>query len=332
MRVLTLPALLLSASLAAQTFTAADAVPPNGTYEFSRYYADASEWTGVDTVGAGLTWNLSTLNWETDEGFTLTVMPAASSSVASLAPDATTCLLETMPGDIDLHWFYRNANDMLEGIGIVGVVPGITPELETTCPRLLLNYPASLGSVISSGLEGCDFNIGVESVERKVLGTGTLVLPFASLPNMALIRTSICAVDFINPKGEEGIACLHRYEWFAQNNLLRPWLTIYMQNGTWNSAYLELPSALTSVSELQARATKLTLAPNPASDQLMLSSTNGKALGEMRIHAADGRVVREVGRVAMDRITVDVQGLKPGVYTVNCNDGTVPVVLRFVKE
>jgi hypothetical protein len=331
MRALTLPALLLSASLAAQTFTAADAVPPNGTYEFSRYYADASEWSGVDTVGTGLNWNLSTLDWETDEGFTLTVMPAASSAVASLAPDATSCLLETIPGEIDLHWFYRNANDMLEGIGIVGVVPGITPELETTCPRLLLNYPASLGSVISSGLEGCDFTIGVESVERKVLGTGTLVLPFASLPNMALIRTSICAVDMINPKGGNDIICTHRYEWFAPNNLLRPWLTIYMQNGTWNSAYLELPSALTSVSELTADAARFTLSPNPTSDHLMLSTINGQALGEVRIHAADGRMVREVGMDAADMITLDVQDLPAGLYTIVMTTNGQRIATRFVK-
>ena len=332
MRALTLPALLLSASLAAQTFTAADAVPPNGTYEFSRFYADASEWSGVDTVGAGLTWNMSGLTWEADAPFTLTVMPAAESEVASLAPEATTCLLESISGDIELHWFYRNASDMLEAIGVVGVIPGFTPELEGSCPRLLLNYPAALGTVIEPGLIGCDFTIGVESVERKVLGTGTLVLPFASLPNMALIRTSICALDNVDPEGGETSVCTHRYEWFAPNNLLRPVLSVYMENEQWLNAGLELPSALTSVGELQVNAAHITLAPNPTSDQLMISTTNGQALGEVRIHAADGRVVRELGGVALDRLTVDVQDLKPGVYTVSCNTGAVPVVLRFVKE
>ncbi|MBK7945746.1 MAG: hypothetical protein IPJ85_10745 [Flavobacteriales bacterium] len=67
MRATTLPALLLSASLAAQTFTAADAVPPNGTFEFSRYFADASLWSGVDTIGPGLIWNMSGLDWEADD-------------------------------------------------------------------------------------------------------------------------------------------------------------------------------------------------------------------------------------------------------------------------
>ncbi|MCU0318542.1 MAG: T9SS type A sorting domain-containing protein [Flavobacteriales bacterium] len=332
MRALTLPALLLSASLAAQTFTAADAVPPNGTYEFSRFYTDASEWSDVDTVGAGLTWNMSGLTWEYDEPFTLTVMPAAASEFAGLAPDATTCLLEPIPGDIELHYFYRNASDMLEAIGVVGFVPGLTPGLEGTCPRLLLNYPASLGSVIPPGLEGCDFTLGVESVERKVLATGTLVLPFASLPNMALIRTSICVLDIVDPKGDEGVSCSHSYQWFAPNNLLRPVLSVYMENEQWLNADLEVPSALTSVGELHVNAAHITLAPNPTSDLLMLSTTNGQALGEVRIHAADGRVVRELGPVALDRLTVDVQDLKPGVYTVSCNTGALPVVLRFVKE
>lgn len=331
MRAITLPTLLLSASLAAQTFTAADAVPPNGTYLFSRFYADASEWSGVDTVGAGLTWNISGLTWEADEPFTLTVMPAANSEVASLAPEATTCLLESMPGDIELHLFYRNASDMLEAIGVVGVFPGSTPELEGSCPRLLLNYPAALGTVIDPGLIGCDFTIGVESVERKVLGTGTLVLPFASLPNMALIRTSICAIDNINPKGGDDIVCTHRYEWFASNNLLRPWLSVYMQNGEWNNADLELPSALTSVSELHVNAAHITLSPNPASDQLMIMNTDGHPLGELSILSTDGRTVH-TAFANTDRMQLDVYDLAPGLYSVvRVADGRRAVV-RFVKE
>ena len=328
MRALTLPALLLTASLAAQTFTAADAVPPNGTFEFSRFVADASELSGVDTGGARLTWNMSGLTWETDAPFTLTVMPAADSDVASLAPEATICLLESMPGDIDLHWFYRNASDILEGIGIVGVIPGITPELETTCPRLLLNYPATLGSVINSGVIGCDFTIGVESVERKVLATGTLVLPFGTLPNMVLIRTSICEVD---PFGKGEIICTARYEWFASGNLLRPWLTVFMVNGEWITAYLEVPSAFLSVLE-HTIAASLAISPNPSFDLVQINNVNGLPLGEVSMHAADGRVVLSNGPSLADRLQLDVRHLAPGLYTVrSATDGRVQV-LRFVKE
>jgi hypothetical protein len=55
-------------------------------------------------------------------------------------------------------------------------------------------------------------------------------------------------------------------------------------------------------------------------------------LGEVRIHAGDGRLVHELGRVALDRLTIDVQDLQPGLYTVSCIGGEAPVVLRFVKE
>jgi hypothetical protein len=331
MRALTLPTLLLSASLAAQTFTAADAVPPNGTFEFSRFVADASELSGVDTVGTGLTWNMSGLTWEADAPFTLTVMPAADSEVASLAPEATTCLLESMPGDIDLHWFYRNASDMLEGIGVVGVIPGIATELESSCPRLLLNYPATLGSVINSGVSGCDFTIGVESVERKLLGTGTLVLPFGSIPNMALIRTSICAVDDLDPKGGGEIVCTHRYEWYAPGNLLRPVLTVFMQNGEWGTANLEVLTGSTSVNDVLSNDAQLSLSPNPASDQLMIMNTDGHPLGELSILSTDGRTVH-TAFANTDRMQLDVQGLVPGLYSVlRVADGQRAVV-RFVKE
>jgi len=330
MRATTLPALLLSASLAAQTFTAADAVPPNGTFEFSRYFADASLWSGVDTIGPGLIWNMSGLDWEADDPFTLTVMPAADSEFASLAPEATSCLLESMPGDIDLHWFYRNASDILEGIGIVGVIPGIATELETTCPRLLLNYPATLGSLINSGVVGCDFTLGVESVERKVLGTGMLVLPFGVLPNMVLIRTSICEEDVLNPKGND-IVCTHRYEWFAPGNLLRPWLTVFTYNEEWNSAYLEVPSALLGVNEYGSAAS-IALSPNPAYDRVQITNLHGLPLGEVNVFAADGRVVYSEAKAQSDHLVLHVQHLAPGLYTLrSMGDGRVQA-LRLVKE
>lgn len=330
MRAITLPILLVSVSLAAQTFTAADAVPPNGTYEFSRFVADASEWSGADTVGTGLTWNMSGMAWEADGSFTLTAMPAADSEFAALAPGATNCLLEIIPGDIELHWFYRNASDVLESIGVVGVIPGIATELESTCPRLLLNYPATLGSVINSGVIGCDFTIGVESAERKVLGTGTLVLPLGSLPNMVLIRTSICEVDVINPK-ENDIVCTHRYEWFAPGNLLRPMLTVFMINGQWNTAYLEVLTGSTSVNEVLTSDARLSLSPNPASDQLVLMNTDGHPLGELSILSADGRAVH-TAFANTDRMQLDVQGLAPGLYSVlRVADGR-RAALRFVKE
>lgn len=331
MRALTLPVLLLSASLAAQTFTAADAVPPNGTFAFSRYVADASEWSGVDTVGTGLTWNMSGLTWEADASFTLTVMPAADSEVASLAPEATTCLLESMPGDIDLHWFYRNASDMLEGIGVVGVIPGIATELESSCPRLLLNYPATLGTVINSGVDGCEFTIGAESVERKVLATGTLVLPFGAIPDLVLIRTTICAVDYINPKGGKEITCVPRYQWYAPGNLLRPWLTIFIYFGEWGTAQLEVPTALLSVNEHDS-AVSITLSPNPAFDLVRITNVHGLPLGDVSVFAADGRMVLSEVKAQIDRLQLDVQHLAPGLYTVRSSaDGRVQA-LRFVKE
>lgn len=331
MRAATLPTILLSASLAAQTFTAADAVPPNGTFEFSRYYAEASAWSNVDTIGPGLIWNMTGLDWETDAPFTLTVMDATSSAFGSLAPEATTCMLEQSAGEFDLHRFYRNASDMLEAIGLVADAPGIPPELEDICPRLLLNYPATLGSVIDPGTAGCGSFIGLESVERKVLATGTLVLPFGSIPNMVLMRTSFCAVDVINPKGGNDITCTPQYEWYAPGNLLRPLLTVYTYFGEWNSAYLEVPTALLSVNE-HASAITIALSPNPAVEQLQITNVNGLSLGEVSVHAADGRVVFSEAKTQRDRLQLDVQHLAPGLYTVrSMADGRVQA-LRFVKE
>lgn len=74
------------------------------------------------------------------------------------------------------------------------------------------------------------------------------------------------------------------------------------------------------------------LFPNPAENSITLTSLGGKALGEVRIHTADGRLVQDVGHIAVDRNTIDVNGLPAGVYfaTIGGIDGRA--VQRFVKQ
>jgi len=55
-------------------------------------------------------------------------------------------------------------------------------------------------------------------------------------------------------------------------------------------------------------------------------------LGELRIHATDGRVVREVGMNAADMITLDVQDLPAGLYTIVMTTNGQRTATRFVKH
>ncbi|HRD53055.1 MAG TPA: T9SS type A sorting domain-containing protein [Flavobacteriales bacterium] len=78
--------------------------------------------------------------------------------------------------------------------------------------------------------------------------------------------------------------------------------------------------------------TTFSVFPNPAAERITLQSRNGGPLGEVRIHAADGRVVREMGRMTSDRAELDVTGLPNGLYTAIVSDVHGRSAIRFVKQ
>lgn len=86
----------------------------------------------------------------------------------------------------------------------------------------------------------------------------------------------------------------------------------------------------TSVAEHEVPS--FSLFPNPAESQITLQSLGGKPLGEVRIHAMDGRMVQDIGRTAMERTTVDVSGLPAGVYIATIGGREGRAVQRFVKQ
>jgi hypothetical protein len=86
----------------------------------------------------------------------------------------------------------------------------------------------------------------------------------------------------------------------------------------------------TGVEELERSS--LSLFPNPANDRITLQSHDGQPLGEVRIHAADGRTVREIGRIATDRAVLDVQQLPAGAYAVSGTRNSTRTITRFVKH
>jgi hypothetical protein len=86
----------------------------------------------------------------------------------------------------------------------------------------------------------------------------------------------------------------------------------------------------TSVEELE-RST-ITLFPNPATDRITLQSRDGAALGEVTVHAADGRVIHRHGPIATDRSEIDVQAWPSGLYTVITMDRIGQSAVRFVKH
>ena len=86
----------------------------------------------------------------------------------------------------------------------------------------------------------------------------------------------------------------------------------------------------TSITE--NKFTRFRLFPNPATDRITLQSSTGQAIGAVRIHAADGRVVREAGSTNSERMVLDIQDLPPGLYTVVSNSERTLLAHRFIKQ
>lgn len=325
MRILTLSTLtlLLCGTSSAQTITQANAVPPFGSLLSNRYVAEDVPWSLLDTVGSGLVWDLTSLPFQPSGIAELFLSDVASSSYAFSVPEAG-IVLEEIDGEITYLSFFNNSAEQLDLVAY-GYDNGDVTEIFDACPTLRMTYPGVLNTIVSPVLIGC----GLELVdfERRILATGSFVTAFGTLPNVVLIRTRRCETYEVD--GQWFTDCYNTYDWFNEGNVLTPVLTADLDGST-TIAVLNFPSGTAGMSDALSRA--LVLQPNPATDRIMLQHTHGQPLGALRIHAADGRVVRELGRVATDRASVDVQDLKPGVYTVSCTGGDVPVVLRFVKE
>jgi len=86
----------------------------------------------------------------------------------------------------------------------------------------------------------------------------------------------------------------------------------------------------TGVAELER--SNLSLFPNPTTDRITLQSRDGRALGDLHIHAADGRVVRAMGRIGTSLIDLDVVDLPAGLYTLIATTEGQRSTMRFVKQ
>lgn len=324
MRILTLSTVtfLLCGTSSAQTITQANAVPPFGSLQSNSYFAEDVPWSLLDTIGSGLTWNLSGLDFQSDGLLDVFFSDVATSSYAFSVPEAS-ILVEEIEGEITYLSFYNNSAGQLDLIAY-GYDDGDNTEIFDACPTLQMTYPGVLNTTVAPALTECGLDL--VDYERRILANGSFVTSLGTLPNVVLIRTRRC--ETYENDGQWFTECYNSYDWFNEGNILTPIMTVGLY-GAAASVVLNLPNGITGMQE--NGTSTLELAPNPTKDLITIASTQGVALGEVRIHAADGRLVREE-RVATDRLTVDVQDLRPGVYTLRSSQGAMPTVLRFVKE
>lgn len=105
------------------------------------------------------------------------------------------------------------------------------------------------------------------------------------------------------------------------------------QNNAIYAARLDRNGRMGDFTSIEEREQSIfSLYPNPSTDRITLQSRNGNALGEVRIHATDGRMVRDLGRLMTDRLELDVAGLPNGLYTVLSTTSNGNSASRFVKH
>ncbi len=324
-RSILLPSILAVAltPAAAQTLTQADAVPPPGTYVIDRSVASGDFASGFDTVGIGLHWDVSAIEWFLEASYTMEVTTPASTAYADLFPGANACVIDHEDQSMPRYTFHRNSPDTLQLIGSMVHPDGLPIEIQEECPGLRMRYPATLNSLIGPSTLGC--TMFEEESTRKVLAFGSLTSASGTLPNVVLVRTSICYEDPFAPKGQ-GMICDDHYNWYAVGNLLVP--VMYMQVASVDHLRLFWPVGATGIDDpLDPHA--LSIWPNPVHDVLHVSTSVDHPLGAVRIIGADGRIVMELTSTHTALTTVEVQHLPAGVYTLVASEGGL--ARRFMK-
>lgn len=324
----------LWATGSAQVITMDNVIPPPGTYPV--VYAHIGDAPGpVDTVGTGLTWDISTgYSWDSEHPFTYTVGPASASPYAEHAPGANWHMEDQLTGEPYAQFFYRLDVDSLIQLGVLADYPGFPTELEPACEGLLMAFPATIGTEMVLGVpDWCASIPEVDHVARRVMATGQLVTALGTFTDVVLICTIRCGQGFVDPEtGGSEHFCHKEFAWYQLGNLLYPLLQMY---NVGSSAHLVggvvfLPMSGTGMDPVDAAG--ISLFPNPATDRLHVQGAAGRPIGALSILGADGRVVRSLRNISTDRITVDVQDLSPGVYTVAFAGAHGMSGRRFVKQ
>lgn len=115
------------------------------------------------------------------------------------------------------------------------------------------------------------------------------------------------------------------FEWDDWKDAVMPWLmyTFYYSDDTTDTPIVDLPD------------TGLKVFPNPASHYLQIELSGTTNPVNITIVGVDGRVAaryNQVNAIPGQALTVDVSGLKSGVYLLMVNDTAMNRTTRFVKR
>ncbi|HEY0978509.1 MAG TPA: T9SS type A sorting domain-containing protein [Flavobacteriales bacterium] len=333
MKCLTVPiALLLALSLPAQISIHQGDMPSPG--DTVRYVNSLAAQIDPGDTGPGHLWDFSTLT---------PMLPGADTVVAVTSTPFLYQIFFNNPflypehraqlamrgADLDfqvvsftnLYEYYANDEAGYRNVGFGATMSGLPVSVQNEPIDIVYRFPLEFGDTDSSASA---FEIEVPTLgflgrtqirRNEVDGWGTLILPadtFEVVRVMSRIeRTDTVYVDqfgfgFTIPEPET-----IEYKWLA-NGMDRPVLEVITVAGLPVIArfHHEVEEITTSV--VAPVSPEFRLYPNPAQDQLRIQTPQASVI---RIHAADGRLVR-TQRLIAGAQWVDVSALVPGVYTV----------------
>ena len=299
-------------------------------YTYGGYSCGPASFPGT---GEGLTWYYSSLNCGM-ENVDMFVLDPAPVSGASYFPAATAA--EQYAGESGGR-FYASSDTEEVYLGYYAL-PGensICPD-----PRTDIVYPLTYGTTFTDSMvcnEASTYSrtrYGESTTTCE--GYGTLVLPYGTFTDCLLLHrhwTYLDAYDQLVP----GYVLGDAYSFFHAGIPVHLYTVSYSTYTQGDSTIINHGSSL--LDELSTRTLALhglhdgaVLSPNPTTGEVLLTR-NGTGPADLRIVAADGRIVsseRLGSAVRQHRFSLD--RLPSGTYTVRITDQDGSSALRVVKE
>ncbi|MDQ3101315.1 MAG: T9SS type A sorting domain-containing protein [Bacteroidota bacterium] len=316
---------LFSEKLAAQLpYTSSSAVPWHASrdYEVFQNMDLNGQAVPIVTMGSDVLWDLRDISLPDPYIQTVFFEPAIGTPFYSSYPNSNMVAWETDPfGNSDYNYF-NNSPFELRLLGAVHVENG-TPENISFCPDpfLVMDYPMSIGSGVQH-IYSCPEGQG-EVDNWVIMATGTVLYDGGSIQDLVQWRSIYTGPGYADTS----------YFWTQMDNVLYP-VVRYLPG-----AYLRVrnPVSETVLGMIGSdeEADLLSLHPNPAADQVVITSEhfNGEKI-QWIMRDALGRVVKEASAQGVfERITIDISDLIAGSYSIQLRTAeAIPSRASFIKQ
>jgi hypothetical protein len=274
--------------------------------------------------GANQTWNFSSMVVSATDNY--------STGAVSLAPEGSNFPSANVQwNNGSVYAFWKTSSTALVNMGFdtpAAVMPYSNGED-------FLHFPFSYNNSYSDSwqsiydVSGFTFTrTGVTTVTYD--GYGSLTTPAFNLSNVARVHflqdykdsSQFSTTHYVNDE----------YFWYV-NGYHQPVASVYTltfgSNQNTGGSYAGNVSTTVSLDELTSQT--MLIAPNPASDKVIVGLSSGEALTSVRIFDLEGKVVFEKPNPGESRVELDVTSLPPGFYFAKVETASGSVEVRKVE-